>query len=94
MAHYSAALVSFLTSCIRILPFHTIDEFIADNTYKLIVVRGGSDYDVLSVSSFTLFQIFRFSLVCSNKLCQIVIYSIIDAFDNIINYDIDYNLIS
>lgn len=59
MAHYSAALVSFLTSCIRVLPFRTIDEFVADNTYKLIVVRGGSDYDLLSVSSSILFQIFR-----------------------------------
>ncbi|XP_036147314.1 glutamate receptor 1 isoform X2 [Monomorium pharaonis] len=47
-AHYSAALVSFLTSCIRVLPFQTIDEFIDDGTYKLIVPRGSSDYDIVS----------------------------------------------
>ncbi|XP_072757348.1 glutamate receptor 1-like [Anoplolepis gracilipes] len=48
-AHYSAALVCFLTSCIRILPFRSIDEFVTDGTYQLIVPRG-SDYDMISVS--------------------------------------------
>lgn len=48
--HYSAALISFLTVCIRVLPFQTIDEFVDDGTYKLIVPRGSADYDVISVS--------------------------------------------
>ncbi|XP_011684633.1 PREDICTED: glutamate receptor ionotropic, delta-1-like isoform X2 [Wasmannia auropunctata] len=47
-AHYSAALVGFLTSCTRVLPFQTLDEFIEDGTYKLIVPRGSADYDVIS----------------------------------------------
>ncbi|KAL6438179.1 hypothetical protein ACFW04_004413 [Cataglyphis niger] len=50
-AHYSAALVCFLTSCIRVLPFRTIDEFVADGTYQLIVPRGSADYDVISFQS-------------------------------------------
>ncbi|XP_072757312.1 glutamate receptor 1-like [Anoplolepis gracilipes] len=50
-AHYSAALVCFLTSCIRILPFHSIDEFVTDGTYKLIVPRGSADYDIISHQS-------------------------------------------
>lgn len=50
MAYYSAALVCFLTSCTHVLPFRTMDEFLNDGTYKLIVPRGGSDYDVVAVS--------------------------------------------
>ncbi|XP_020281544.1 glutamate receptor 1-like isoform X2 [Pseudomyrmex gracilis] len=51
MAYYSAALVCFLTSCAHVLPFRTMDEFLNDGTYKLIVPRGGSDYDVVAASS-------------------------------------------
>ncbi|KAM0735653.1 Glutamate receptor 3 [Formica fusca] len=50
-AHYSAALVCFLTSCIRVLPFRTIDEFVADGTYQLIIQRGSADYDVIAYQS-------------------------------------------
>nr|XP_012235170.1 PREDICTED: glutamate receptor 3-like [Linepithema humile] len=48
MTHYSAALVSFLTACNTILPFRTIDEFVNDGTYELIVPRGSADYDVIT----------------------------------------------
>ncbi|XP_011637375.1 glutamate receptor 1-like [Pogonomyrmex barbatus] len=48
VAHYSAALVGFLTACTRVLPFQTIDEFVDNGGYKLIVTRGSSDYDVIS----------------------------------------------
>ncbi|XP_070526523.1 glutamate receptor 3-like isoform X2 [Cardiocondyla obscurior] len=47
-AHYSAALVCFLTACTRVLPFQTMDEFIDAGSHKLIVPRGSADYDVLS----------------------------------------------
>ncbi|XP_011880266.1 PREDICTED: glutamate receptor 1-like [Vollenhovia emeryi] len=47
-AHYSAALICFLTACTRVLPFQTIDEFVNDGSYKLIVPRGSADYDVVS----------------------------------------------
>ncbi|XP_046821722.1 glutamate receptor ionotropic, kainate glr-3-like isoform X1 [Vespa crabro] len=46
-AAYSAALISFLTSDVTILPFHSLEGFIADGTYQLIVLRGTSDYDLL-----------------------------------------------
>ncbi|XP_014467502.1 PREDICTED: uncharacterized protein LOC106740710 [Dinoponera quadriceps] len=45
-AYYSAALVCFLTACVRVLPFRTIDEFVNDGTYRLIVPRGSADYDI------------------------------------------------
>ncbi|XP_018053805.1 PREDICTED: glutamate receptor 2-like [Atta colombica] len=51
MAHYSAALICFLTVCIRVLPFQTLEEFIDDGTYKLIMLRGTADYEVVTVSS-------------------------------------------
>jgi len=51
MAHYSAALICFLTVCTRVLPFQTLEEFIDDGTYKLIMLRGTADYEVVTVSS-------------------------------------------
>ncbi|XP_047349701.1 uncharacterized protein LOC124949128 [Vespa velutina] len=45
-AAYSAALISFLTSDVTILPFHSLEGFIADGTYQLIVLRGTADYDL------------------------------------------------
>ncbi|XP_012235251.1 glutamate receptor U1-like [Linepithema humile] len=53
MAHYSAALVCFLTACTRVLPFRTIDEFVNDGTYELILPRGSADYDVIAASEET-----------------------------------------
>ncbi|XP_071642468.1 glutamate receptor 1-like [Temnothorax longispinosus] len=47
-AHYSAALVCFLTACTRVLPFQTIEEFVDAGTYKLIVLRGSADYDLVA----------------------------------------------
>ncbi|XP_012063275.1 PREDICTED: uncharacterized protein LOC105626591 [Atta cephalotes] len=48
MAHYSAALICFLTACTHVLPFQTLDEFIDDGTYKLIVIRNSADYDIVT----------------------------------------------
>ncbi|XP_018308804.1 glutamate receptor 1 [Mycetomoellerius zeteki] len=48
MAHYSAALICFLTVCTRVLPFQTLEEFIDDGTYKLIMIRGTADYEVVT----------------------------------------------
>ncbi|RLU16068.1 ObirIr14 [Ooceraea biroi] len=50
-AYYSAALVCFLTACTHVLPFRTIDEFVEDGSYKLIVPRGSADYDIVSSST-------------------------------------------
>ncbi|KAG5320137.1 GRIA1 protein, partial [Pseudoatta argentina] len=54
MAHYSAALICFLTVCIRVLPFQTLEEFIDDGTYKLIMLRGTADYELSSMLSHVL----------------------------------------
>ncbi|XP_032670187.1 uncharacterized protein LOC116843675 [Odontomachus brunneus] len=50
-AYYSAALICFLTACVPVLPFRTIDEFIDDGTFKLIVPRGSADYDIFVTSN-------------------------------------------
>ncbi|XP_046141871.1 glutamate receptor 1-like [Osmia bicornis bicornis] len=44
---YSASLIGFLTSHVRDIPFRTIDEFFEDGTYKVIVLRGTADFDML-----------------------------------------------
>ncbi|KAL2713243.1 hypothetical protein V1478_016941 [Vespula squamosa] len=44
-AAYSAALISFLTLPIRILPFHSLESFVQDGTYQLIVIRSTAYYD-------------------------------------------------
>ncbi|XP_018307131.1 uncharacterized protein [Mycetomoellerius zeteki] len=49
MAHYSAALICFLTVCTPVLPFQTLDEFVDDGTHKLIVIRDTAGYDILTV---------------------------------------------
>ncbi|XP_018406436.1 PREDICTED: uncharacterized protein LOC108782629 [Cyphomyrmex costatus] len=49
MAHYSAALICFMTACTYILPFQTLDEFADDGTYKLIMLRDTADYDIVTV---------------------------------------------
>ncbi|KYN03489.1 Glutamate receptor 3 [Cyphomyrmex costatus] len=48
MAHYSAALICFLTVCNRVLPFQTLEEFADDGTYKLTMLRGTADYGVIT----------------------------------------------
>ncbi|XP_035742760.1 glutamate receptor ionotropic, delta-2-like [Vespa mandarinia] len=45
LAAYSAALISFLTTTIRVLPFHSLESLVQDGTYKLAVVRGTAYYD-------------------------------------------------
>ncbi|KAF7382235.1 hypothetical protein HZH66_013667 [Vespula vulgaris] len=44
-AAYSAALISFLTSIIHILPFHSLESFVEDGTYQFAVFRGTAYYD-------------------------------------------------
>lgn len=49
-AAYSAALISFLTSVIRVLPFDSLESFVADGTYQLAALRGTAYYDKFAVS--------------------------------------------
>ncbi|KAF7383150.1 hypothetical protein HZH68_014999 [Vespula germanica] len=44
-AVYSAALISFLTSVVHVLPFDSFERFVTDGTYQLAVVRGSAFYD-------------------------------------------------
>ncbi|KAF7398500.1 hypothetical protein HZH66_006397 [Vespula vulgaris] len=45
---YSAALVSYLTSAVIILPFRSLESFVADGTYKFAVIRDSADYDLFA----------------------------------------------
>ncbi|XP_028520210.1 glutamate receptor 1-like isoform X3 [Apis cerana] len=47
---YSASMISFVTACIRNVPFHTVEEFIDDSSYSLIMLKGSSDYDMFIYS--------------------------------------------
>ena len=79
MAHYSAALICFLSACIHVLPFQTLDEFVNDGTYKLIVIRDSADYDIVTVSSLS-DQSLTFTFIVAHtpfersKLYQIVAF--------------------
>ncbi|KAL2712482.1 putative glutamate receptor [Vespula squamosa] len=53
-AAYSAALISFLASATTVLPFRSLEGFVADGSYKLVVVRGSADYDLFANSEHTL----------------------------------------
>nr|XP_050852359.1 glutamate receptor 1-like isoform X1 [Vespula vulgaris] len=47
-AAYSAALISFLTSVMQTLPFHSLEGFVEDGTYQFAVLRGTADYDIVA----------------------------------------------
>ncbi|XP_043487209.1 glutamate receptor 1-like isoform X1 [Polistes fuscatus] len=51
LAAYSAALISFLTSSIKVIPFRSLESFIEDGTYRIAVFRGTSDYDMFAHST-------------------------------------------
>lgn len=51
---YSASFISFLTLPRASLPFSTIEGYIADSTYKLIVMNNTAEYDMFNVSSLLL----------------------------------------
>ncbi|KAL2713230.1 glutamate receptor 1-like isoform X1 [Vespula squamosa] len=42
---YSAALINYLISVFHVLPFDSLESFVADGTYQLVVFRGSSYYD-------------------------------------------------
>ncbi|XP_063982900.1 glutamate receptor ionotropic, kainate 2-like [Diachasmimorpha longicaudata] len=43
---YSASLVSFLTVFSSYSPFNTMEEFVADGTYGLLILKNSAQYDV------------------------------------------------
>lgn len=51
LAIYSASLISFLALANPKLPFTTMEGYVKDQSYKLIVLKNSAEYDVPSVSS-------------------------------------------
>ncbi|KAK9303524.1 hypothetical protein QLX08_004833 [Tetragonisca angustula] len=49
-AAYSASMICFVTARVHNIPFRTIQEFLDDDTYSLIVQRSSSDYDIFTKS--------------------------------------------
>ncbi|XP_011142833.2 glutamate receptor ionotropic, delta-1-like [Harpegnathos saltator] len=45
-AAYSASLISFLTLPMASLPFSTVEGYVDDGSYKLIVIKNSADYDM------------------------------------------------
>ncbi|XP_066598041.1 glutamate receptor ionotropic, delta-2-like isoform X2 [Prorops nasuta] len=66
--YYSARLISFLTVPYITHPFTTLEGFVKDGTYKLIVVRGTADYDMFRYSKDTLAQKMKSLMLPSNSL--------------------------
>lgn len=54
---YSAALISCLTSVSHVLPFDSLEKFVADGTYQLSVARGTAYYDKFAVSAIRRYSI-------------------------------------
>ena len=52
MSVYSASLISYLTIPTSNLPFSTLESFVQDGSYKLIVIKDGSEYDIFRVYMF------------------------------------------
>lgn len=50
LAMYSASLMSFLALSTPRLPFSTLEGYIEDGTYKLIVMKNSAEYDIPTVS--------------------------------------------
>lgn len=57
-AAYSASLTSFLTAGLRKLPFQSLETFVEDGTYELIVVRDTAEYDIFAVSMIHTIDVF------------------------------------
>jgi len=47
---YSASLISYLTLTTASLPFSTLEDYVEDGSYKLIVMKYSAEYDTLDVS--------------------------------------------
>ncbi|XP_043280870.1 glutamate receptor ionotropic, kainate 2-like isoform X2 [Venturia canescens] len=49
-AAYSAALISFITVSTTSFPFTTLEEFVNDGTYDLVVLKNSADWDLFDSS--------------------------------------------
>lgn len=49
-AAYSASMISYVTAYVHNLPFRSIEEFVNDGTYDVILNKDSADYDMFAVS--------------------------------------------
>ncbi|XP_043682444.1 glutamate receptor 1-like [Vespula pensylvanica] len=105
-ASYSAALISFLTSVNHILPFNSLEDFVAVGTHQLVVIRGTAYYDKFAISkdpfaekvmklmlkeeNLPITEFEAFERVCKNQ--KLAIYTS-DEFNKIGNLKIPCNVI-
>ncbi|XP_015190973.1 PREDICTED: glutamate receptor ionotropic, delta-1-like [Polistes dominula] len=73
LAAYSAALISFLTSNMQIVPFRTLEDFIDDGTYQLAVYYASSDYELFATSKDPMIQELKKLMIDENKLPETTI---------------------
>ncbi|KAF7382270.1 hypothetical protein HZH66_013702 [Vespula vulgaris] len=105
-AGYSAALISFLTSINHVLPFNSLEGFVADGTYQLVVARGTAYYDkfanskdpfaekvmklMLKEENLPITEFEAFERVCKNR--KLALYTS-DKFNSIGNLKIPCNVV-
>jgi len=68
VAVYSASLITFLALGLPKLPFSTLEGYVKDGSYKLIVVKNSAEYDALSVR-LLLLKVYK--LFCVTTICQL-----------------------
>ncbi|XP_076475690.1 glutamate receptor 1 [Bombus vancouverensis nearcticus] len=49
-AAYSASMISYVTAYVHNLPFRSIEEFVNDGTYDVILNKDSADYDMFALS--------------------------------------------
>ncbi|KAF7382234.1 hypothetical protein HZH66_013666 [Vespula vulgaris] len=76
---YSAALINCLTSVFHILPFDSLETFVADGTYRLAVLRDTSNYDQFANSEDPLAKKLMNLMLEEDKLPL----TVLEAFTNI-----------
>ncbi|KAF7383166.1 hypothetical protein HZH68_015015 [Vespula germanica] len=76
---YSAALINCLTSVFQVLPFDSLETFVADGTYRLAVLRDTSNYDQFANSEDPLAKKLMNLMLEEDKLPL----TVLEAFTNI-----------
>ncbi|XP_043682406.1 glutamate receptor ionotropic, delta-1-like isoform X3 [Vespula pensylvanica] len=106
-AAYSAALISFLTSVNYVLPFDSLEGFVADGTYQLAIPRGTAYYDrfanskhpfarkimklMLKDEELPISEYEGFKKICKNR--KLALYTT-DQINNIENLKIPCNVVA
>lgn len=84
LAIYSASLISFLALATPKLPFTTLEDYVKDGSYKLIVLKNSAEYYIPTVSS-PLLKVQKLFLCNSNlSLAEILTEAIADKSNLVI----------